>query len=112
MSKRITIGMLSVVVLIAAVCATTVAAAETINTDPKQQLPDPDGKPADMSKPIKVFILLGQSNMLGFGRIDPEDKNGTLSHAVKAKKKYPHLIDDAGNALGWAMADLLKREDK
>ncbi|MBL7224004.1 MAG: sialate O-acetylesterase [Candidatus Brocadiae bacterium] len=49
-----------------------------------------------MDKPVKVFILLGQSNMLGFGRVDPEDKNGTLSHAVKTKRKYPHLIDDAG----------------
>ncbi len=32
-------------------------------------LPDPDGEPADMSKPVKVFILMGQSNMLGFGKI-------------------------------------------
>ena len=30
------------------------------------QLPDPDGKPADMSRPVQVYILLGQSNMLGF----------------------------------------------
>ena len=29
----------------------------------------PDGKPADMSKPVQVFILLGQSNMVGMGRI-------------------------------------------
>ncbi len=61
-----------------------------------KQLPDPDGKPASADKPIKVFILLGQSNMLGFGRIDPEDKNGTLSWLVKQQEKYPHLIDDAG----------------
>ena len=33
------------------------------------QLPDPDGKPADMSKPVQVYILLGQSNMLGFGKV-------------------------------------------
>ena len=33
------------------------------------ELPDPDGKPAEMSKPVQVFILLGQSNMLGFGRV-------------------------------------------
>lgn len=64
------------------------------------QLPDPDGKPANMDKPVKVFILLGQSNMLGFGRIDPADKNGTLSWLVKNQKKYPHLIDDDGN---WTM---------
>ena len=34
-----------------------------------QSLPDPDGKPADMSKPVQVYILLGQSNMLGFGTV-------------------------------------------
>ena len=34
-----------------------------------QELPDPDGKPADMSKPVQVYILLGQSNMLGAGKI-------------------------------------------
>ena len=73
------------------------SAAEKINTDPKQQLPDPDDKPAAIDKPVKVFILLGQSNMLGFGRIDPEAKNGTLSFLVKKEGKYPHLIDAAGN---------------
>ena len=34
------------------------------------QLPDPDGQPADMSQPVQVYILLGQSNMLGFGKIN------------------------------------------
>ena len=58
--------------------------------------PDPDGKPADMSKPVQVYILLGQSNMLGFGRVGG-DKDSTLEHAVKSKKLYPYLIDDAGN---------------
>ena len=33
-----------------------------------KQLPDPDGKPADMSKPLQVFILMDQSNMLVFGK--------------------------------------------
>jgi hypothetical protein len=61
------------------------------------QLPDPAVKRPDPSKPVKVFILLGQSNMLGFGKSTPEDKNGTLSYAVKTKKKYPHLVDDQGN---------------
>ena len=36
---------------------------------PVKQLPDPDGKPADMSKPVQVYILMGQSNMLGIGKI-------------------------------------------
>jgi hypothetical protein len=62
-------------------------------------LPDPDGKPADMSKPVQVYILLGQSNMLGFGTVDPgkKDPEGSLSHAVKEKGLYPYLVDDAGN---------------
>ena len=29
---------------------------------PKHQLPGPDTKPADLKKPVKVFILLGQSS--------------------------------------------------
>jgi hypothetical protein len=31
------------------------------------QLPDPDGMPGDATKPVKVYILAGQSNMVGFG---------------------------------------------
>jgi hypothetical protein len=53
-----------------------------------------DGKPADMNQPVQVFILLGQSNMVGLGKV----KGGEISleHAVKEKKKYPYLVDDAG----------------
>ena len=64
--------------------------------DDSKVLPDPDGKPADMAKPVQVFILLGQSNMLGAGKIGPADKDGSLEHAVKTKKLYPYLVDDAG----------------
>lgn len=56
------------------------------------ELRDPDGKEADMSKPVQVFILMGQSNMLGFGRV-----TGGLDVAAKAGD-YPYLIDDEG---GW-----------
>jgi hypothetical protein len=59
------------------------------------QLPDPDGKPADMTKPVQVYILMGQSNMLGFGKVNGDE--GSLEHAVKAKKLYPYLVDDAGD---------------
>jgi hypothetical protein len=52
-------------------------------------LPDPDGKEADMSKPVQVFILMGQSNMLGFGNA------GQLKGV--AAEKYPYILDDAGN---------------
>lgn len=59
-------------------------------------LPDPDGKPADMTRPVKVFILLGQSNMLGFGKLGPENKKGTLQHLTKTEGKYSHLVDEEG----------------
>ncbi len=51
------------------------------------ELPDPDGKEADMSKPVQVYILLGQSNMLGAGK--PSKLQGI------AAEKYPYLVDDA-----------------
>jgi len=57
-----------------------------------------DVKPADMSKPVKVFILMGQSNMVGMGNI-AGNKGETLENAVKTEKLYPYLLDAAGN---WA----------
>ncbi len=42
------------------------AAAET--TVPKQ-LPDPDNQPPASDKPVKVYILSGQSNMVGIGQV-------------------------------------------
>ena len=38
-------------------------------------IPKPDGKPADMTKPVQVFVLLGQSNMVGLGKV----KGGEIS---------------------------------
>jgi hypothetical protein len=49
-------------------------------------LPDPNGKPADMSNPVQVYILMGQSNMVGAGRI-AGDKDGSVEHAMKASQK-------------------------
>lgn len=48
-----------------------------------------------MSKPVQVFILLGQSNMLGMGHIS--GKEGNLEQYAKTEKLYPFLVDDAGN---------------
>jgi len=74
-------------------------AAPSFTAEAPKQLPDPDGKPADMSKPVQVYILLGQSNMVGGGKIKPGRKggDGSLEHASKEKGKYSYLIDDAGN---------------
>ncbi|HEY1068145.1 MAG TPA: sialate O-acetylesterase, partial [Pirellulales bacterium] len=55
-----------------------------------------DGRPADQSKPVKVYILMGQSNMLGFGKTSPVTTPGTLEYMVKEKGKYPHLVDADG----------------
>jgi hypothetical protein len=53
-----------------------------------------DGKPADMAKPVQVFILLGQSNMVGLGKVGGGEIG--LEHLVKTQKKYPYLLDTAG----------------
>jgi hypothetical protein len=60
----------------------------------------PDGKPADHSKKVKVFILMGQSNMLGFGRQGPKETKGSLEYLIHEKGKYKYLLDDKG---GWAV---------
>ncbi len=60
----------------------------------KGEIPRPDGKPADMSKPVQVFILLGQSNMVGAGKVSGGATS--LEHFVKTEKQYPFLVDDAG----------------
>ena len=63
------------------------------------EIPDPDGQPADMSQPVQVYILLGQSNMLGFGKVNPAKgkEDGSLTHAVHDKGLYPYLIDNVGD---------------
>ena len=60
----------------------------------QDEIKRPDDKPADMGQKVKVFILLGQSNMVGLGKVAGPD--GSLEFAVKEKKKYPYLVDDAG----------------
>ena len=72
------------------------AMADRFDQDPKHQLPRPDGTPADMKKPVQVFILMGQSNMVGMGDVGPDAKKGTLGYLTKTEKRYPHLIDDMG----------------
>jgi hypothetical protein len=52
------------------------------------QLPDPDGKPADITKKVKVFIIMGQSNTLEMSKVKG-DKEGSLEYAVKTEKSTP-----------------------
>jgi hypothetical protein len=49
-------------------------------------------------KKVKVFVLMGQSNMVGMGNITG-NKGETLEKAVKEEKLYPYLLDASGN---WA----------
>ncbi len=56
----------------------------------------------DAQQPLKVFILMGQSNMIGFGRVDPETTQGTLAQLTKSENKYPHLLDATGE---WTVRD-------
>ena len=79
--------------------AVSAAPASSVSASAKDLpdvLPDPDGKEADMSKPVQVFIMMGQSNMVGLGATGPESKNGSLEFYCKTEKKYPYLIDDSG----------------
>lgn len=95
MSKKTSCGVLCLLAVLAGGWSGGWA-AEKFDANPKHQLPRPDNKPADMTKPVKVFILLGQSNMLGMGDIGPETKQGTLEYLTKQEKRYPYLLDDAG----------------
>jgi alpha-galactosidase len=70
-----------------ALAATLAVVGPTLARDDASTLPKPD------DKPIKVFILMGQSNMVGMGDIGPEAARGTLLHLTRAEKKYPFLVD-------------------
>ncbi len=68
--------------------------------DPRaKEIPPYDGRQPDMSKPVQVFILMGQSNMLGFGATLSHRSNSerTLLHAVKEEGLYPYLVDTEGD---------------
>ena len=54
-------------------------------------LPDPDSSTGTGTKPVKVFILSGQSNMVGFGRVAGTE-NDTLQTLTQTEKKFPNLI--------------------
>jgi hypothetical protein len=81
LSRRQTTGLLALSLISTALALPTVMAA------------------AD--KPVKVFILMGQSNMVGMGAVTG-DKEGSLEKAVKEEKLYPYLVDATGN---WAQRD-------
>ena len=84
----------SIFAVLASLLAICLAIAVSSVAD-AQEIAASHGKPADMSQPVQVYILMGQSNMLNFGKVKGGD--GSLETAVKEKKLYRYLIDDEGN---------------
>ncbi|MFN7340367.1 MAG: sialate O-acetylesterase, partial [Opitutia bacterium] len=83
--------------LLLALALSHTALAQQVPAQPEiRPLKRHDGKPADLSKPVKVFILMGQSNMVGFGQAGPETTKGTLAFYVKEEKRYPFAVDETG----------------
>jgi hypothetical protein len=60
-------------------------------------LPAPDASPGVNNKPVKVYIMSGQSNMVGFGTINGSGL-GTLQTMTGSEKKFPNLVASGG---GW-----------
>ncbi|MFU8892912.1 MAG: sialate O-acetylesterase [Luteolibacter sp.] len=67
---------------ITALCGLSLLATSSLHA---ADLPKPDGKPADMSKPVQVFLIMGQSNTLEFGKVTDS-----------LKELYPFLADGDG----------------
>jgi len=58
--------------------------------------------PAAVKGRVKVYILFGQSNMFGFGKVSPEMTKGTLEYITRKEGKYPNITDKDGN---WVVRD-------
>ncbi len=58
-------------------------------------LPDPDASTGN-SNPVKVYIMSGQSNMVGFGQ-SAGALPGTLETITISENKFPNLIDGSDN---------------
>lgn len=59
-------------------------------------LPDPDSSTGNPTKKVKVYIMSGQSNMLGFGTVSGAGTE-TLETMTRRENKFPNLVDSAGN---------------
>ena len=56
---------------------------------------------AQAAEKVRVYIMMGQSNMLGFGTVGPVQNAGTLEHAIANDGLFPYLKDGDG----WAVRD-------
>ena len=57
--------------------------------------PDPDTSTGVTNKPVKVYIMSGQSNMVGFGQINGTGP-GTLQRMTTKENKFPNLVGPGG----------------
>jgi len=84
------------------ISAFSISVAEKLNTDSKQQLRDPDIKPRKANKPVKVFILAGQSNMQGHASVS------TIDYIGDDPKTAPMLLEmqniNSYLGAGWDLA--------
>ncbi len=82
-------------VAVAMACVVFHAAAQ----DVPAMLADPDGKPGDATVPVKVYILAGQSNMVGMGDIGGAKNmyNGVYLSSDPVAPKGPLQIYRVGN---------------
>ncbi|BCX46311.1 hypothetical protein HAHE_02190 [Haloferula helveola] len=55
-------------------------------------LPDPDGSTGATNKPVKVYIMSGQSNMVGMGTVSGTG-DGTLETMAMRQNRFPDLVD-------------------
>ncbi|MCU0781531.1 MAG: hypothetical protein MUF04_10585, partial [Akkermansiaceae bacterium] len=58
-------------------------------------LPPADASTGATNKPVKVYILSGQSNMVGQGNTTPLGTTGTLATITQTEKKFPNLRNGA-----------------
>jgi autotransporter-associated beta strand protein len=58
-------------------------------------LPDPDGSTGATNKPVKVYIMSGQSNMVGLGTVSGTG-DGTLETMTLRQNKFPNLVTQSG----------------
>lgn len=85
---------------------------EMVPSPPKKKVKCPDNinhyemVPRLPKKKVQVFIMMGQSNMLGMGSFGPVDKENTLENAVIRQGKYHYLWDNRMN--DWAIRKTLR----
>lgn len=80
---------------ILAAMSTTIIVFTASATDIPKVLPDPDTSPVDTTKPVKVYIMSGQHNMLGMGYVNGTGP-GTLE-TITSNGMFPYLVDNSGN---------------